>query len=76
MAKRSVDTAVEDNEAITRGTANVFADLGYANADLIAVVNRVSARNLTSFLHAGLYDRTSRDCCLSWNQSSKDMLPY
>jgi predicted XRE-type DNA-binding protein len=33
MAKRSVDTAVEDNEAITRGTANVFADLGYANAE-------------------------------------------
>ena len=33
MAKRSVDMAVEDNEAITGGTANVFADLGYANAE-------------------------------------------
>ena len=33
MAKRNVDMATKDKEAITRGTANVFADLGYADAD-------------------------------------------
>src|SRR5580692_8949455 len=33
MAKRNVDMAAEDKEAITRGSANVFADLGYADAD-------------------------------------------
>ena len=33
MAKGNVEMAAEDKEAITRGTANVFADLGSANAD-------------------------------------------
>jgi predicted XRE-type DNA-binding protein len=32
MAKRSADTMNEDDEAITHGTGNVFADLGYADA--------------------------------------------
>jgi predicted XRE-type DNA-binding protein len=33
MAKRNVETTKEADEAITRGTGNVFADLGYADAE-------------------------------------------
>ena len=33
MASRSAETTNEAQEAITRGTGNVFADLGYADAD-------------------------------------------
>jgi len=33
MAKRKVEAARETDAAITRGTGNVFADLGYADAE-------------------------------------------
>ena len=33
MAKRSVKAVNDPEDAITRGSANVFADLGYADAD-------------------------------------------
>jgi predicted XRE-type DNA-binding protein len=33
MAKRNLETAKEGDEAIIRGTGNVFADLGYADAE-------------------------------------------
>jgi predicted XRE-type DNA-binding protein len=33
MASKSVETTNDSDEAITRGTGNVFADLGYADAD-------------------------------------------
>jgi predicted XRE-type DNA-binding protein len=33
MARRSVDTRAKADEVITRGTRNVFADLGYADAE-------------------------------------------
>lgn len=33
MAKRSAETTSESDDAITRGTGNVFADLGYADAE-------------------------------------------
>lgn len=49
MASRSAETI--DNEMITRGTGNVFADLGYADADerqtklrLAHAINGVIAR--------------------------------
>jgi predicted XRE-type DNA-binding protein len=51
MAKRSAETTNETDEAITRGTGNVFADLGYADADerqtklrLAHAINGVIAR--------------------------------
>lgn len=50
MASRSVETMTDD-ETITRGTGNVFADLGYADADerqtklrLAHAINGVVAR--------------------------------
>ena len=33
MAKRRIEAARETSAAITRGTGNVFADLGYADAE-------------------------------------------
>ena len=33
MAKRRIETVRETGAAITRGTGNVFADLGYADAE-------------------------------------------
>jgi len=33
MASRSEETVVPDDETITRGSGNVFADLGYADAE-------------------------------------------
>jgi predicted XRE-type DNA-binding protein len=33
MAKRSAETMTNEADAITRGTGNVFADLGYAAAE-------------------------------------------
>ena len=33
MASKSVETTNDSDEAITRGTENVFADLGYVDAD-------------------------------------------
>lgn len=33
MAKRNIETMNDPNEAITRGTGNVFADLGYGDAE-------------------------------------------
>lgn len=33
MSSQSVDTMNDEEETITRGTDNVFADLGYADAD-------------------------------------------
>ena len=33
MASRSAETVNEPDETITRGTDNVFADLGYADAE-------------------------------------------
>ncbi|HXQ42453.1 MAG TPA: helix-turn-helix transcriptional regulator [Candidatus Udaeobacter sp.] len=33
MAKRSAEAAIGADDAITRGTGNVFADLGYADAE-------------------------------------------
>ncbi|MDB5073838.1 MAG: hypothetical protein JWO42_17 [Chloroflexi bacterium] len=57
-----------------RQGAGLGRSLGYANADVIAVVNRVSGRNVTSFPHSRLYDRTI-PCCPSWNQSGREMLP-
>jgi hypothetical protein len=59
-----------------RQAAGLGRSLGYANADVIAVVNRVSGRNLTSFPHTHGSMAGPAPCCLSWNQSSKDMLPY
>ena len=51
MAKRSADTMNEADETITRGTGNVFADLGYADATerqtklhLAYAINSVTAR--------------------------------
>ncbi len=53
MARRRAETT-NDDETITRGTGNVFADLGYADADerqtklrLAHVLNGVIARRLT-----------------------------
>ena len=33
MASRSAETTADGDETITRGTGNLFADLGYADAD-------------------------------------------
>ncbi|MBI1869122.1 MAG: XRE family transcriptional regulator [Methylocystis sp.] len=51
MASRHAETTKDPNEAITRGTGNVFADLGYADADerqtklrLAHAINGVIAR--------------------------------
>jgi predicted XRE-type DNA-binding protein len=51
MAKRNAETVKEAGEAITRGTGNVFADLGYADAEerqtrlrLAHAINGVIAR--------------------------------
>jgi len=51
MAKRNVEMTKEADDAITRGTANVFADLGYADAEerqtklrLAHAINGVIAR--------------------------------
>ena len=51
MANPSVDAMNPDKETITRGTGNVFADLGYADADerqtklrLAHAINGVIAR--------------------------------
>lgn len=51
MAKRSAELMNQAQDAITRGTGNVFADLGYADADerqtklrLAHAVNSVIAR--------------------------------
>ena len=51
MAKRSAETTKEAVDAITRGTGNVFADLGYADAEerqtklrLTHAINGVIAR--------------------------------
>ena len=51
MARRSAETTNKAEEAITRGTGNVFADLGYADAEerqaklrLAHAINGVIAR--------------------------------
>jgi predicted XRE-type DNA-binding protein len=51
MARRKVETTNETGEAIARGTGNVFADLGYADAEerqtklrLALAINAVIAR--------------------------------
>jgi predicted XRE-type DNA-binding protein len=51
MARQSAKTINEADEAITRGTGNVFADLGYADAEerqtklrLVHAINGVVAR--------------------------------
>jgi predicted XRE-type DNA-binding protein len=51
MARRNARTAKRDETAITRGTGNVFADLGYADAEerqttlrLAHAINDVIAR--------------------------------
>jgi predicted XRE-type DNA-binding protein len=51
MASRSAKTKKSDDAAITRGTGNVFADLGYADAEerqtklrLAFAINEVVAR--------------------------------
>lgn len=51
MARRSVETMQDEDAMITRGTGNVFADLGYADADerqtklrLAHAINSVIAR--------------------------------
>lgn len=51
MASRHAETTHEPDETITRGTGNVFADLGYADADerqtklrLAHAINDVIAR--------------------------------
>ncbi len=51
MATRNADTPDQGQEGITRGTGNVFADLGYADADerqtrlqLAYAINGVIAR--------------------------------
>lgn len=51
MASRSAESIEETDDAITRGTGNVFADLGYADADerqtklrLAHAINSVIAR--------------------------------
>ncbi len=51
MAKRNAETVTNEAEAITRGTGNVFADLGYADAEerqtklrLAHAINDVIAR--------------------------------
>lgn len=51
MANRSAETTTETDDAITRGTGNVFADLGYPDADerqtklrLAHAINGVIAR--------------------------------
>jgi predicted XRE-type DNA-binding protein len=55
MAKRNAKTVNDAEDAITRGTANVFADLGYADADerqtklrLAHAINGVIARRRLS----------------------------
>ena len=61
MASRSAETTDEADGAITRGTGNVFADLGYADADerqtklrLAHAINGVVARRrLTQAAAAG-----------------------
>src|SRR5208282_1093350 len=52
MARRSAETRKEADDAITRGTGNVFADLGYADAEerqtklrLAHTINGVIARH-------------------------------
>ena len=61
MASRSAETTADGGETITRGTGNVFADLGYADADerqtklrLAHAINGVVARRrLTQAAAAG-----------------------
>src|ERR1700732_1952846 len=55
MARRSAKTVNDADDAITRGTGNVFADLGYADAEerqtklrLAHAINGVIARRLLS----------------------------
>src|ERR1700719_552100 len=55
MAKRNAEMMKEADAAITRGTGNVFADLGYADAEerqtklrLAHAINRVIARQRLS----------------------------
>ena len=55
MAKRNADVMKEAEDAITRGTGNVFADLGYADAEerqtklrLAYAINGVIARRRLS----------------------------
>ncbi len=55
MAKRNVETMQEADDAITRGSGNVFADLGYADAEqrqtklrLAHAINGVIARRRLS----------------------------
>jgi predicted XRE-type DNA-binding protein len=51
MASRSAETVEDDEDRIVRGTGNVFADLGYPDADerqtklrLVHAINSVVAR--------------------------------
>jgi hypothetical protein len=53
MAKRNAETMKQADEAITRSTGNVFADLGYADAEerqtklrLAHTINGVIARRV------------------------------
>jgi predicted XRE-type DNA-binding protein len=55
MARRSAETMSKVEDAITRGTGNVFADLGYTDAEerqaklrLAHAINRVIARRRLS----------------------------
>ena len=62
MARRSAETTNNAEEAITRGTGNVFADLGYADADahllkaelVRRLQHRIDARKLTQMQAAKL----------------------
>ena len=68
MAKRSAETTNMAEDAITRGTGNVFADLGYADAEerqaklrLAHAINGVIARQrLTQAAAAEKLRSTSR----------------
>jgi hypothetical protein len=45
MASRNTKTMDEADEAITRGTSNVFADLGFADAEDFIEIHFVQERS-------------------------------
>jgi hypothetical protein len=64
MAKRNVEMMKQAEPAITRGTGNVFADLGYVDAEerqtklrLAHAINGVIARQRLSEAAAALHGR-------------------
>ena len=75
MASRNAETLKQLDETITRGTGNVFADLGYADADerqtklrLAHAINSVSVLKNSSPSRLG-----ARICCAAVRAMGMDL---